>query len=372
MNYQFRNVNDAFFGLVWDMERLGTYSNFTRQTDSRAGKVRMFCQPVMVTYTNPLERVLFNRARDANPFFHLFESLWMLAGRNDVAPLAYYNSKISEIASDDGVVFNGAYGHRWRTHFQDYGKEKFDPWTNIDQLYYLIEHLRKSPNSRRSVLEIYDASHDLMLLDETKDIPCNTHAYFSLRQDEEINNKYSCFEEDNEYEGQYDTYLDMTVCNRSNDLVWGMLGANVVHFSFLQEYMAACIGVKVGLYIQFTNNLHAYLNRFEPGKWIHDKTEFDYDHCTAVPLVKDPSTFDFEVGEFIDNKDWTRVWQEPFLNTVAAPMCWAFELHKRRDYRSSLNAIETIAAGDWRLAARNWIEKRKANWEKKSAQASTD
>jgi hypothetical protein len=35
----------------------------------------------------------------------------------------------------------------------------------------------------------------------------------------------------------------MTVTNRSNDLCWGMLGANYVHFTILQEYLAARLGV---------------------------------------------------------------------------------------------------------------------------------
>lgn len=355
MDYRFRNVNDAFLGLVWDISRLADHPEFVGQTASRAGKVRLFRRPVLVTYENPLECVLFNKARDANPFFHLFESLWMLAGRRDVAPLAYYNSQISEVASDDGIIFNGAYGCRWRKANQKWVEVEtsigmLPEWQYDDQLKIIIDQLKRKPESRRCVLQMWDVENDLLRIDTTKDCCCNTHAYFAIQ----------------------DGKLDMTVCNRSNDMIWGMLGANVVHFSFLLEYMAACIGVKVGVYNHFTNNLHVYLDRFEPEKWIKDSMRFDYDCCTTVPLVSNPEVFDAEVVQFIDNKDWTRVWQEPFLNTVAAPMCWAFELHKRRDYRSSLNAIETIAADDWRFAARNWIEKRKANWEKKSAQASTD
>ena len=32
--------------------------------------------------------------------------------------------------------------------------------------------------------------------------------------------------------------LCMTVCNRSNDMLWGAYGANVVHMSMLQEFVA--------------------------------------------------------------------------------------------------------------------------------------
>jgi hypothetical protein len=47
---------------------------------SRAGDVLVAPHPVMSVTSIPTERVLFDPARDANPFFHLFESLWMLAG----------------------------------------------------------------------------------------------------------------------------------------------------------------------------------------------------------------------------------------------------------------------------------------------------
>ncbi len=97
MHYTFRNVNDAFKGLVTAIAREKVA---TVRTPSRAGDVIQVREPVMVTYTHPRERVLFNRTRDCNPFFHLFESLWMLAGRNDVAPLAFYNSKIADFTND--------------------------------------------------------------------------------------------------------------------------------------------------------------------------------------------------------------------------------------------------------------------------------
>src|SRR5690606_6235064 len=139
--------------------------------------------------------------RDANPFLHFFESLWMLAGRNDVD---YMTRLVRRFAaySDDGKTFNGAYGYRWRK------------WFGRDQLQQIIGALRSNPQDRRCVLGMWDAGHDLGL--QSADLPCNTHIYFRIQDDR----------------------LNMTVCNRSNDAIWGAVGANVVHMSFLQEYMA--------------------------------------------------------------------------------------------------------------------------------------
>src|SRR4051812_37796218 len=51
--------------------------------ESRYGPVLEHPEPVTTVYRKPWQRVLFDEVRDANPFFHFFESLWMLGGRND-------------------------------------------------------------------------------------------------------------------------------------------------------------------------------------------------------------------------------------------------------------------------------------------------
>jgi hypothetical protein len=66
-----RNVNEAFRVLV---ESIHEGWIPTEVEASRYGEVIRVPEPVIVTYTSPLERVLFNAARDANPFFSLYES----------------------------------------------------------------------------------------------------------------------------------------------------------------------------------------------------------------------------------------------------------------------------------------------------------
>src|SRR5262249_11634251 len=145
------------------------------------GTVLVIDEPVTITYTHPRERVLFNTVRDANPFFHLYEALWMLAGRNDVAPLSYYNSRMKEF-SDDGKTLNGAYGYRWRNaRGREYGSGLTivmvdDPTLptgkrpvcadlsvgSCDQLDTLVNHLRADPTSRRAVLQMWNVEDDLL------------------------------------------------------------------------------------------------------------------------------------------------------------------------------------------------------------------
>jgi thymidylate synthase len=104
----------------------------------------------------------------------------------------------------------GAYGFRWKKYW------------NKDQIKIVIGMLKENPYDRRAVLQMWDPHEDLAR--KGKDVPCNTHIYFKIR------------------EGK----LCMTVCNRSNDMLWGAYGANVVHMSMLQEYVAHCLGPTYG------------------------------------------------------------------------------------------------------------------------------
>lgn len=204
-----------------------------------------------------------------------------------------------------------------------------------------------------------------LLKNYSKDVCCNVCAMFSIRSALRPENPSS----DIKY-----NYLDMTVINRSNDMIWGALGANVVHFSVLQEYLAAHLGVRVGKYNQITNNLHVYTERWKPQEWLNyysgPQTHIEYSHeIQPYPLIKNPEVFDQEVVEFVNrhSKDAFGIdYQEPFLNNVAQPMMIAFHYHKRREYPEALNFVYRIAAADWRVAAYNWIMKRKLNWENKN------
>jgi thymidylate synthase len=206
---------------------------------SRVGDVIVSPMPVMTIYKNPLNRVLFSPIRDANPFFHVMESLWMLAGRNDLPWLTQFNKGFASYSDDGGLTQPGAYGYRWRNYF------------GYDQLETIITELKNNPTTRRCVLAMWDPGmHDLIEPGEERagdlfqalagsaDVPCNTHAYFDM----------------------IDGKLNMTVCCRSNDIIWGAYGANAVHFSFLLEYVAAATGLPMGVYRQMSNNFHLYTN----------------------------------------------------------------------------------------------------------------
>ena len=370
MNLTFQNVNEAFYNLV---QGISDGSLNLSESESRNGPVLYFPDPVVVTIENPEERVLLNPERDCNPFFHLYESLWMLAGDNRVKPLAYYASNMEEF-SDDGVFLNGAYGRRWRKR-NDYHMNEVSGIETpggiaqgyTDQLVEVIEHLKDHPNSRRAVVSMWNVEEDLLRIDNrrdmfSKDVCCNTQLMFSIRQ--EPNGEGEFDSNGDPVPKSLTTYdvLDMTVVNRSNDLIWGMLGANVVHMSFLQEWMARKIGVLVGKMHTMTNNLHVYKWNWEPIKWLGG---YEEEH-RVYPYIRVPIDIDDdrEILNFVGSHHHTngiistRLWHSEFLNDVAQPMMNSFHCHKVKAYNEELTWIEEVKDEAWRKAGIAWYERR--------------
>src|SRR5271154_5758040 len=95
-----RNVNEALNALMAMVDgkdaatpRVGSDNSPWRIVSPRGMETIEWKGVFITEYEKPDERVLFSQTRDANPFFHFFESLWILAGREDVEFLAQFNPK---------------------------------------------------------------------------------------------------------------------------------------------------------------------------------------------------------------------------------------------------------------------------------------
>ena len=323
MEITVRNVNQAFGEVFWKMKALGL-----KPENTRNGPALVFPEPVITTYRYPQERVLFHKGRDANPIFHLMESIWMLAGRRDVQFLQHFNSTIGQF-SDDGKVFNAAYGYRWRRHF------------GFDQLEETIKTLRRDPETRQAVIQMWDQDD---LVKRTKDKACNTQVVFDTR-----GNK-----------------LNMTVFNRSNDIWWGAYGANAVHFSFLQEFVACAIGMRCGAYRQVSNNLHLYTEVYNATKYVESPPNHeDFDlyssgivRPTPIMLNGDYKSFLADCEKFCcDPFNQSAEYKNPFFTHVAQPMAMVSRIRKIRAGDGTGFAAK-IRAQDWKRAVFDWIHKR--------------
>ena len=312
---------------------------------TRNGPAVVVPEPVLTITEQPMERVLLNPARDANPFFHLMEAFWMLAGREDVKSISRYSTGIKPF-SDNGVTFHGAYGRRWRWGWDD------------DQLKDIIHSLRQDRSNRRLVLTMWNPDQDLRA--SSLDLPCNTHVYFRVRSG---------------------SVLDMTVCCRSNDAIWGCYGANAVHFSVLQEFVAAASGLQMGHMYQLSNNLHAYvdvMDKLVAAGFTADRDVWYYEagivHATSL---FNPRAHEIEPETLL--RDLTRIWEsiaaghgkDPgmFLLTTNQVLSeagfWtlqrmhqAWENFKTRQRARAMESARLIPASDWSRACHEWLERR--------------
>lgn len=349
-----RNVHEALPRALQLLEQEGV------RRDSRNGSVLVMKEPVTTVYEKPCERVMFWITRDANPFFHLYESLWMLAGLNTIAGPARYAKNMLNY-SDDGVTQHAAYGHRWR-HMRRNGEGVLPlQGDGFDQLKIIAERLEKNPDDRRCVLQMWDADRDLGK--EGKDFPCNLTATFQRG---------------------YDGELNVTVFCRSNDIIWGCYGANAVHFSMLQEYMANWIGCPVGTLTQVSVNWHAYLDTFEAVKLLRpDKYGFVHEPYSRREVIKYPligpiDQVDDNIARLLQDVDDGFVDPKaPDDAFMSVAYCMLFAHHVWRTtegeprYTLALDVLDTeLANNDWITAGREWIERRYRNWQERQAHAS--
>jgi thymidylate synthase len=320
------NVNGAFYHGV----HILVHEGLREQT--RAGPVLVHPLPVTNTYRQPTQRVLFSRARRANPFFHLFEAFWMLAGREDAAFLDQYVHDFgSRFAEDDGNL-HGAYGYRWRHHF------------GLDQLKVAVSELRRDPASRRIVIGMWDPAGDLAV--SKLDIPCNSHIY--LRMQPKPDGGHT---------------LDMTVCCRSNDAIWGLYGANAVHFSVLQEYLAHWLKADVGALYTLSNNFHVY----ESTLHLWDKDELGCDPYSTEQVNASPlfagclteAAFHYELLEWLKNPEELRPTAGPAFRNLLVPMARVHAAYKRKGVRLATELLGDVRHEDWRAGAALWLSQRR-------------
>lgn len=333
-----RNVAEALpLGLQY-LARSG------RPVPSRNGPTLEAPGVVMTVYDNPTERFVLDPVRNCNPFFHFIEGLWMIAGDNRVGALAHFNKRMLDY-SDDGLTLNGAYGHRARFQF------------GVDQLDAVRMRLLNDRDTRQAVVCLWDPAKDVNAI--TKDRPCNDLITFRIR----------------------DRHLDMVVHCRSNDVIWGAYGANAVHFSMIQEWLAASVGVRVGTYTQVSDSYHVYTDlplwkQYMSGEWRpyeHVVNPYDRDDVYPVQLFEDHEEALLAQQEAVGffnilgtgapldatiTGGYASALKSFVFSDVVRLMVLAWVNHKNGQPSAALACTDRIAAPDLRVACQEWLERR--------------
>lgn len=183
---------------------------------------------VYIKLINPRARVSATQTKNI-AISPIGELLWYLSGSNELEFIKYYLN-IYLKSSDDGTTVNGAYGPRLIS-MHGY----------INQIENVIKLLKERPNTRRAVIQIFDAK-DLINID-SKDIPCTISLQFLIREKK----------------------LHLFASMRSNDIFLG-LPHDIFCFTMLQEIIACELNVGLGEYNHFVSSLHLYTKSLESAR----------------------------------------------------------------------------------------------------------
>ena len=218
MEHRERN-NTMLYARV--LGRILSHGGFNR-TGSRLGDTYEL-HPVLFGVSNPHEPVPFVNGRRPNYFGMLAESLWLLSDTDSVDVISTWNQKLRDY-TDDGIHLSGAYGRR------------ISPFVSR-----VIHTLKEDPNTRQAVLPIFEGWD---VGSKTRDLPCNVMVMFKVRRG----------------------MLDITVINRSNDVLWGAFTVNIPQFAMLQSAIAGELGLPVGQQWHMSDSLHLYTDYAEQSR----------------------------------------------------------------------------------------------------------
>lgn len=242
----------AFVLLLKDVLELGT------ETVRRGGEVKE------LSYVNakihyPTQRCYVLPGRNDNIFSKVAETLWVMAGRNDIHWLSTFLPRAKEF-SDDGIVWRGGYGPRirkWKSYTPSGTK-------TVDQLKYVVDLINENRYTRQAVISLWDPVIDT---GSGKDIPCNNWLHFMVT--------HVCGED----------YLNLHVSQRSADIMWGWSNINLFEWSVLLQAVAYWTNTIVGEIYYNVSNLHLYKKHYYRARSIVEKfpghTMYDYGVCPA-------------------------------------------------------------------------------------------
>lgn len=205
--------------------------------------------------TNPMDRLVWNQSRDMNYEFAMKFFLWMINGDTDFSYVASSNKRAVDFIDkpkDDSILpsnFSTAYGPRI-----------------LKQLPFILEELKRDPESRRSVIHVLNEDDLNMLGTDTKEeYPCTDSFTWLIR----------------------DNALQMYTHMRSNNMV-KTIAYDIFNMTMLHEYVWRALkgtyrSLKLGTYHQNIVSAHY----FESEQPLVDKILKDHkDNKIAMPQKK--------------------------------------------------------------------------------------
>lgn len=254
----YNSANEAWENIYYGLNKHG----FVSAPRGEKIKESLGCN---IYILNPRDNLIYNSFRKASPYYIAQEYFWYLSGSRNLEDISKYSGFWTHIANPDGTI-NSNYG----AYIFD---KNYYPINGMSQWEYLIETLKKDPDSRQAILQI-----PITPFKGTKDVCCTSSLQFFIR----------------------DNTLFMTTYMRSNDINLGFCN-DIPFFTSLQINLSRILGVKLGWYRHVVGSIHVYERNFienvenQTGKRFlfervdHD-FDLDYDFESDYRILKDKST----------------------------------------------------------------------------------
>jgi thymidylate synthase len=162
------------------------------------------------------------------------ELLWFLQGDTNIAYLKEHGVSIWDEWADEEGDLGPVYGRQWRSWPAPDGR-------TIDQIAWLLDEIRKNPNSRRLVISAWNPAD----LAKMALAPCHCLFQFYVVTGEDGIARLSC-----------------QLYQRSADLFLGV-PFNIASYALLTHMVAHVTGLEVGDFVHSFGDLHLYLNHLE-------------------------------------------------------------------------------------------------------------
>ena len=217
----------------------------------------------------------------------LVELLWLMRGETNVKFLQDRKVKIWDEWADENGDLGPVYGQQWRDWELAHRKPgkvaaeemkrtgKCDLWS-VDQLYDAIQTVKNNPNSRRIMVNAWNAG----MIDQMALPPCHAMFQFYVR-----GGKLSC-----------------QLYQRSADLFLGV-PFNIASYACLTHLVAHDAGLEVGDFIHTFGDLHLYNNHLDQARELLQREDKPLPKL-EINLQKDDLMY------FIDNQCHKMSWEE--------------------------------------------------------------
>jgi thymidylate synthase len=187
------------------------------------------------------------------------ELLWILKGETNIAYLKDNKVSIWDEWADAQGELGPVYGKQWR-HWAS-------PDGEIDQMQWLIEEIKRNPDSRRLVVSAWNVAD----LPQMALMPCHTLFQFYV-----ANGKLSC-----------------QLYQRSGDIFLGV-PFNIASYALLTHMVAQACGLGVGDFVHTLGDAHLYSNHYEQAREQLARSPRPLPRLMLNPTVTDLFSFGYD------------------------------------------------------------------------------